>query len=72
MRYKVSITISLIFLFFSSVLQAGKLAIVIDDFGYRPTIENQILNMPINISIAILPDAPHAHDMAMKAHQQGR
>lgn len=28
--------------------------------------------MPVNISIAVLPDAPHAQKMANKAHQQGR
>ncbi|AHF78955.1 hypothetical protein Sant_3999 [Sodalis praecaptivus] len=56
----------------SAAAQAGKLAIVIDDFGYRPATENQVLAMPVNISIAVLPDAPYAHAMAVKAHQQGR
>lgn len=56
----------------SAAAQAGKLAIVIDDFGYRPATENQVLTMPVNISIAVLPDAPYAHAMAVKAHQQGR
>ncbi|MEY7888995.1 divergent polysaccharide deacetylase family protein, partial [Escherichia coli] len=30
----------------SSPVLAGKLAIVIDDFGYRPHNENQVLAMP--------------------------
>lgn len=51
---------------------AGKLSIVIDDFGYRPHNENQVLAMPTAVSIAILPNAPYARDMALKAHQQGR
>lgn len=51
---------------------AGKLSIVIDDFGYRPNEENKILAMPTAISIAVLPNAPHAREMATKAHQQGR
>ncbi|PWC19841.1 hypothetical protein DDT52_10825 [Brenneria roseae subsp. roseae] len=51
---------------------AGKLSIVIDDFGYRPHNENQILAMPTAISIAVLPNAPYAREMAIKAHQQGR
>ncbi len=51
---------------------AGKLSIVIDDFGYRPANEKKILAMPKNISIAVLPDAPHAREMAVAAHQQGR
>lgn len=50
---------------------AGKLAIVIDDFGYRPSQENQVLALSPNISIAVLPNAPHAREMAIKAHNQG-
>ncbi|ELY2854839.1 divergent polysaccharide deacetylase family protein [Cronobacter dublinensis] len=50
---------------------AGKLAIVIDDFGYRPQIENQVLAMPAEVSVAVLPNAPHAREMATKAHNQG-
>ncbi|RWR03203.1 hypothetical protein ED28_04020 [[Pantoea] beijingensis] len=50
---------------------AGKLAIVIDDFGYRPKQENQVLQMPQAVSVAVLPNAPHAREMATKAHQRG-
>ena len=50
---------------------AGKLAIVIDDFGYRPRTENQVLAMPPALSVAVLPNAPHAREMATKAHQAG-
>ncbi|MGL5241191.1 MAG: divergent polysaccharide deacetylase family protein [Kluyvera ascorbata] len=50
---------------------AGKLAIVIDDFGYRPQQENQVLAMPSTISVAVLPNAPHAREMATKAHNAG-
>ncbi|UYU31754.1 divergent polysaccharide deacetylase family protein [Siccibacter colletis] len=50
---------------------AGKLAIVIDDFGYRPQNENHILALPAAVSVAVLPNAPHAHEMATKAHQGG-
>lgn len=50
---------------------AGKLAIVIDDLGYRPHYENQVLAMPPAISVAVLPNAPHAHEMATKAHNGG-
>jgi len=50
---------------------AGKLAIVIDDFGYRPQNENQVLAMPSAISVAVLPNAPHAREMATKAHNSG-
>ena len=59
-------------LFIASTAQAGKLSIVIDDFGYRPQNENKILQMPPPISVAILPNAPYAREMATKAHNQGR
>ena len=36
----------------SSPVLAGKLAIVIDDFGYRPQTENQVLAMPQAVSVA--------------------
>lgn len=59
-------------LLFASAVQAGKLSIVIDDVGYRPHEENAVLQMPTAISVAVLPNAPHAHLMATKAHSQGR
>lgn len=55
----------------SSPVFAGKLAIVIDDFGYRPQTENQVLAMPQAVSVAVLPNATHARDMATKAHNSG-
>ena len=58
-------------LLLSCAAYAGKLAIVIDDFGYRPAEENKVLQMPAAISVAVLPDAPGARQMAIKAHQGG-
>lgn len=52
--------------------QAGKLSIVIDDVGYSPHEEQAVLRMPTAISIAVLPNAPHALVMATRAHHQGR
>ncbi|ORM62511.1 hypothetical protein PRCB_12510 [Pantoea rodasii] len=63
--------IALCALFFTLSAQAGKLSIVIDDFGYRPVEENKVLQMPAAISVAVLPNAPHAREMATKAHQGG-
>ncbi|NJD84729.1 divergent polysaccharide deacetylase family protein [Candidatus Erwinia dacicola] len=54
-----------------SPVYAGKLSIVIDDFGYRPEQENRVLQMPAAISVAVLPNAPHAREMATKAYQRG-
>ncbi|QJT83217.1 divergent polysaccharide deacetylase family protein [Kosakonia sp. MUSA4] len=58
-------------LVFSAPVLAGKLAIVIDDFGYRPQTENQVLAMPQAVSVAVLPNATHAREMATKAHNSG-
>lgn len=66
---KISAIVSSLLLSFAA--HAGKLSIVIDDFGYRPTEENKVLQMPPAISVAVLPNAPHARDMATKAHQRG-
>ncbi|MFH8132648.1 divergent polysaccharide deacetylase family protein [Pantoea osteomyelitidis] len=65
------ITAVLCGLLLSVFAHAGKLAIVIDDFGYRPTEENKVLQMPPAISVAVLPNAPGARAMATKAHQLG-
>ncbi len=55
----------------STSASAGKLAIVIDDFGYRPQTENQVIAMPQAISVAVLPNAPHSREIATKAHNAG-
>ncbi|EQC1411029.1 MULTISPECIES: divergent polysaccharide deacetylase family protein [unclassified Providencia] len=53
-------------------VSAAKLAIVIDDFGYRVKEDNQILALSPAVTIAILPSSPHGREVAEKAHQQGR
>ncbi|ERK06853.1 putative divergent polysaccharide deacetylase [Pantoea sp. AS-PWVM4] len=58
-------------LFLSLSAHAGKLSIVIDDFGYRPVEENKVLQMPAAVSVAVLPNATYAREMATKAHQSG-
>ncbi|MTC59516.1 divergent polysaccharide deacetylase family protein [Providencia rustigianii] len=63
---------SLLLIVICSQASAAKLAIVIDDFGYRAKEDNQILAMPAAISIAILPNSPHGIEVATQAYQQGR
>jgi len=63
--------ISIGLLTFAYTTYAGQLALVIDDFGYRPTEEHKVIALPNTISIAVLPDAPHARSMATLAHQAG-
>lgn len=68
---------SLIFTIFCLILlslpsaQAGKLAIVIDDFGYRKSIEEQIILLSTEITVSILPNSPNAEKIAFYAHEQG-
>lgn len=50
---------------------AAKLAIVIDDFGYRQHNEEQIISFSPNITVAVLPNAPNAKRIATLAHNNG-
>ncbi|MDC9592811.1 divergent polysaccharide deacetylase family protein [Xenorhabdus sp. IM139775] len=52
--------------------QAARLAIVIDDVGYRVNEDNKLLQLPVAVSIAILPNSPYGKKVAEKAHLQGR
>lgn len=61
-----------ILVFSSAVLaQEARLAIVIDDFGYRLHNEKQILALSSNIGIAVLPNSPHAREIAESAQRSG-
>lgn len=55
----------------SPLALAGKLAIVIDDIGYRNE-DNAIYAMPKEVSVAIIPSAPYATARAKKAFEQKR
>lgn len=66
------LSLMLLSLVVSTPAFAAKLAIVIDDFGYRKKEDNQVLQLPTAVSIAILPDSPHGKEVATKAHAQGR
>ena len=63
-------------LFFSTALFSafsfaqGKLAIVIDDIGYHPKEDAEILVMPKEISVAIIPAAPYAKIRNQQAKAQ--
>jgi uncharacterized protein len=50
---------------------AAKLAIVMDDFGYRQRYEEQIIALSSHITIAVLPYSPNAKRIATMAHQHG-
>lgn len=50
---------------------AAKLALVIDDFGYRIHNEKQIILLSPKITVAVLPNSPNASMMANFAHNNG-
>jgi len=49
-----------------------KVAIVIDDMGYRKIEGDILLNINLNLSFSFLPFAPHSTDQAHKAQEKGR
>ena len=61
-----------IFCFFAPLAQAAKLAIVIDDIGYRQKEDNAIYALPKEVSVAIIPVAPNATARAKQAFSQNR
>ncbi|PJG84996.1 divergent polysaccharide deacetylase family protein [Conservatibacter flavescens] len=50
----------------------NKLAIVIDDIGYRQKEDSAIYSLSKEISVAIIPSAPYAKQRNQQAKQQGR
>ena len=59
-------------LYTSISLAQNKLAIVIDDVGYHLKEDATIFAMPREISVAIIPAAPHARARNQEAKSQGR
>jgi len=52
-------------------VQAG-ISLVLDDVGYDLPALKRILKLPIEVAIAIIPDAPHAREAAEMAHRAGQ
>lgn len=71
MRYLLNRLLFLVLCTISLSSRGGELALVIDDFGYRPLEEHKVLALPSAVTIAVLPDAPHSRQMALLAHQTG-
>ncbi|OBX04481.1 hypothetical protein QV06_06150 [Gallibacterium genomosp. 3] len=55
-----------------TMAHAAKLAIVIDDIGYRVHEDSEIFSLPLPVNVAIIPSAPHAKARAEQAQRQGR
>ena len=49
----------------------AKMAIVIDDVGYRMDTMDELLSMPAAITFAVIPNAPHAAKLSQLARQHG-
>ncbi|MBS9783219.1 MAG: divergent polysaccharide deacetylase family protein [Pasteurella sp.] len=60
-----------ILLLITPLANASKLAIVIDDIGYRNE-DNAIYKMPLEVSVSIIPVSPYATERAEKAFAQQR
>ena len=60
----------LCFLLFSSSSFAARIAIIIDDIGYRQS-DKAVLALPPNVTLSVLPLTPLGKAVATKAHQQG-
>lgn len=61
-----------IFVLISPLVTAAKLAIVIDDIGYRNKEDSAIYALPREVAVAIIPSAPFATARANKAFEQKR
>lgn len=61
-----------VFYMFLPLAYAGKLAIVIDDIGYKTKEDSEILALPKAVSVAIIPVAPYAKTRAFEAYSQKR
>ena len=56
--------------FFSSNVLAARIAIIIDDIGYRQS-DKAVLALPANVTLSVLPLTPLGKSVAIQAHQRG-
>jgi len=55
----------------SQELEQAVISIIIDDIGYHNS-DSQMIDLPGNLTFAILPNGPKAMQLAEYAHQQGK
>jgi polysaccharide deacetylase 2 family uncharacterized protein YibQ len=73
MRY----LLCLLFCLMAGVAQAAPankayMSIIIDDLGQSPERDSRTLALPGPVTMAIMPDTPHATDFARQAHKAGK
>lgn len=56
----------------AATIAPPRVAIIIDDMGYRQEICNGFLEMDLPLSFSFLPHAPHTLEMARRAREKGR
>lgn len=61
----------LFFALLSMASKAAELAIIIDDIGYLPS-DRQVLDLPPQVTISVLPQTPYGKRIAKQAYQGGR
>lgn len=49
-----------------------RIAIIIDDLGYRAALDARILKLPLEVAVAVLPNAPNTRRVAETAARQAR
>ena len=59
---------------FTGTVQAAPayLSLIIDDLGQSPAKDSRTLALPGPVTLAIMPDTPHAADFARQAHKAGK
>ena len=73
MRY----LLCLLFCLMAGIAQAAPankayMSIIIDDLGQSPERDSRTLALPGPVTMAIMPDTPHATDFARQAHKAGK
>ena len=73
MRY----LLCLLFCLMAGIAQAAPankayMSIIIDDLGQSPERDSRTLALPGPVTMAIMPDTPHASDFARQAHKAGK
>lgn len=66
------VALGLLFAGSASPAQPVHLSLIIDDLGHDPARDQRVLALPGPVALAILPDAPHAAELARDAHRARR
>lgn len=56
----------------ASQVRAPAVAIIIDDLGYKKALGGEIAALPWPLTVAVIPDTPHARYLAELAFRQGK